>query len=62
MRGPLAEYAVVPAAAVSAKPARAGLRDRRRAALAGAAATTAVDAVDPQPRQTVPAGRAGSIF
>ena len=51
--GTLAEYAVLPAAAVTKKPA--GLDFTRAAALplAGASAVQSVEAVDPQPGQTV---------
>jgi NADPH:quinone reductase-like Zn-dependent oxidoreductase len=51
--GTLAEYALLPAAAVAAKPA--GLDFERAAALplSSAAASAAVDAIDPQPGQTV---------
>jgi NADPH:quinone reductase-like Zn-dependent oxidoreductase len=51
--GTLAEYAVLPAASVAKKPA--GLDDVTAAALplAGAAAAQSVDAVNPQPGQTV---------
>ena len=51
--GTLAEYAVLPAAAVTKKPA--GLDFTRAAALplAGASAVQSVEAIDPQPGQTV---------
>jgi len=51
--GTLAEYAVLPAVAVTKKPA--GLDFTRAAALplAGAAAVQSIEAIDPQPGQTV---------
>ena len=51
--GTLAEYAVLPAAAVTKKPA--GLDFTRAAALplAGASAVQSIEAIDPQPGQTV---------
>ena len=51
--GTLAEYAVLPAAAVTEKPA--GLDFTRAAALplAGASAVQSIEAIDPQPGQTV---------
>jgi len=51
--GTIAEYAVLPAAAVAAKPATLDFVSAAALPLAGAAATAAVDAVDPQPGQTV---------
>jgi NADPH:quinone reductase-like Zn-dependent oxidoreductase len=51
--GALAEYVVLPAAAVTLKPAELDFAAAAALPLAGAAATTAVDAVDPQPGQTV---------
>jgi NADPH:quinone reductase-like Zn-dependent oxidoreductase len=51
--GTIAEYAVLPAAAVAAKPAGLDFVTAAALPLAGAAATAAVDAVDPQPGQTV---------
>jgi NADPH:quinone reductase-like Zn-dependent oxidoreductase len=51
--GTLAEYAVLPAAAVAAKPAGLDFVAAAALPLAGAAASAAVDAIDPQPAQTV---------
>jgi NADPH:quinone reductase-like Zn-dependent oxidoreductase len=51
--GTLAEYAVLPAAAVAAKPAGLNFVTAAALPLAGAAASAAVDAIDPQPGQTV---------
>jgi NADPH:quinone reductase-like Zn-dependent oxidoreductase len=51
--GTLAEYALLPAAAVTAKPAGLDFVTAAALPLAGAAAVNAIDAVDPQPGQTV---------
>src|SRR4051794_26633706 len=51
--GTLAEYALLPAAAVAAKPAALDFETAAAIPLAGAAAVAAIDAVDPQPGQTV---------
>jgi NADPH:quinone reductase-like Zn-dependent oxidoreductase len=51
--GTLAEYALLPAAAVAAKPAGLDFVTAAALPLAGAAASAAVDAIDPQPGQTV---------
>ena len=51
--GTLGEYAVLPAAAVAAKPAGIDFVTAAAIPLAGAAAIALVDAVDPQPGQTV---------
>ena len=51
--GTLAEYALLPAAAVAAKPAGLDFISAAALPLAGAAAVAAVDAIDPQPGQTV---------
>jgi NADPH:quinone reductase-like Zn-dependent oxidoreductase len=52
-QGTLAEYALLPAAAVTRKPAELDFTTAAAIPLAGAAAVAAVDAVDPQPGQTV---------
>jgi NADPH:quinone reductase-like Zn-dependent oxidoreductase len=51
--GTLAEYAVLPAASVAAKPAGLDFLSAAALPLAGAAASASVDAVDPRPGQTV---------
>jgi len=51
--GTLAEYAVLPAASVVPKPAGLDFVTAAAIPLAGAAAVAAVDAIDPQPGQTV---------
>jgi NADPH:quinone reductase-like Zn-dependent oxidoreductase len=51
--GTLADYALLPAAAVAAKPASLDFVTAAALPLAGAAAAASVDAVDPQPGQTV---------
>jgi NADPH:quinone reductase-like Zn-dependent oxidoreductase len=51
--GTIAEYAVLPAAAVAPKPAGLDFITAAAIPLAGAAAAAAVDAVDPRPGQTV---------
>ena len=51
--GTLAEYALLPAAAVAAKPAGLDFVTAAALPLAGAAAVAAVDAIDPRPGQTV---------
>ena len=51
--GTLAEYAVLPAATVVRKPAGLDFVQAAALPLAGAAAVQAVDAIDPQPGQTV---------
>jgi NADPH:quinone reductase-like Zn-dependent oxidoreductase len=51
--GTIAEYALLPAATVVAKPAGLDFVTAAAIPLAGAAAAAAVDAVDPQPGQTV---------
>jgi NADPH:quinone reductase-like Zn-dependent oxidoreductase len=51
--GTLAEYAVLPAASVTVKPAQLDFVTAAALPLAGAAATAAVEAVDPQPGQVV---------
>jgi len=51
--GTIAEYAVLPVATVVAKPANLDFVTAAALPLAGAAAAQAVDAVDPQPGQTV---------
>lgn len=51
--GTLAEYAVLPAAAVTAKPAGLDFTTAAALPLAGAAAVQSIDAIDPQPGQTV---------
>lgn len=51
--GTLADYALVPAAGVTAKPAGLDFVSAAALPLAGAAAVAAVEAVDPQPGQTV---------
>ena len=50
--GTLAEYALLPAAAVAAKPAGLDFVTAAALPLAGAAAAAAVDAIDPHPGQT----------
>jgi NADPH:quinone reductase-like Zn-dependent oxidoreductase len=60
--GTLAEYAVLPAAAVSAKPAGLDFVTAAALPLAAAAAAAAVDAVDPQPGQVLlVAGASGGV-
>ncbi len=51
--GTLAEYAVLPAAAVIRKPAGLDFVTAAALPLAGAAAVQSIDAIDPQPGQTV---------
>ena len=51
--GTLAEYALVPAAGVTHKPAALDFITAAALPLSGAAAVAAVDAVDPQPGETV---------
>jgi NADPH:quinone reductase-like Zn-dependent oxidoreductase len=51
--GTLAEFALLPAAAVAAKPAGLDFVTAAALPLAGAAATAAIDAIDPQAGQTV---------
>jgi NADPH:quinone reductase-like Zn-dependent oxidoreductase len=51
--GTLAEYALLPAAAVAAKPAALDFVTAAALPLSGAAAVAAVEAIDPQPGQTV---------
>jgi NADPH:quinone reductase-like Zn-dependent oxidoreductase len=51
--GTLAEYAVLPAAAVTPKPAGLDFTTAAALPLAGAAAVQSIDAIDPQPGQTV---------
>jgi NADPH:quinone reductase-like Zn-dependent oxidoreductase len=51
--GTLADYALLPAAAVTRKPAELDFVTAAALPLAGAAAAQAVEAVDPQPGQTV---------
>jgi NADPH:quinone reductase-like Zn-dependent oxidoreductase len=51
--GTIAEYALLPAAAVTAKPAGLDFVTAAAVPLAGAAATAAVDAVEPRSGQTV---------
>lgn len=51
--GTLAEYALLPAAAVTAKPANLDFVTAAALPLAGAAAVASVDTIDPQPGQTV---------
>ena len=51
--GTIAEYAVLPAAAVAAKPATVDFVTAAALPLAGAAALGTVNAVDPQPGETV---------
>lgn len=51
--GTLAEYVVVPGASVTRKPAGLDFTHAAALPLAGAAASAAVDAVDPRPGQTV---------
>lgn len=51
--GTLAEFALLPAAAVTAKPAGLDFVAAAALPLAGAAAVAAIDAVDPRPGQTV---------
>ncbi|MFN2555393.1 MAG: NADP-dependent oxidoreductase [Nitriliruptorales bacterium] len=51
--GTLAEYAVLPAAAVVHKPKSLGFAAAAALPLAGAAAAQAVESIDPQPGQTV---------
>jgi NADPH:quinone reductase-like Zn-dependent oxidoreductase len=51
--GTLAEYALLPAAAVAAKPAALDFVTAAAIPLAGTAASDAVDAADPQPGQAV---------
>jgi NADPH:quinone reductase-like Zn-dependent oxidoreductase len=57
--GTIAEYAVLPAAAVVPKPANLDFVTAAAIPLAGAAASQAVEAVDPQPGQTVLVNGAG---
>jgi NADPH:quinone reductase-like Zn-dependent oxidoreductase len=52
-QGTLAEYALLPADAVTAKPTGLSFRAAAALPLAGAAAVAAIDAVDPQPGQVV---------
>jgi NADPH:quinone reductase-like Zn-dependent oxidoreductase len=51
--GTIAEYAVLPAAAVAAKPSTVDFATAAALPLAGAAALGAVNGIDPQPGQTV---------
>ena len=51
--GTIAEYAVLPAASVAAKPSAVDFVTAAALPLAGAAALGAVDGIDPQPGQTV---------
>jgi NADPH:quinone reductase-like Zn-dependent oxidoreductase len=51
--GTIAEYALLPAAAIAAKPAELDFVTAAAIPLAGAAAVAAIDAIDPQPGQTV---------
>src|SRR4051794_14478944 len=51
--GTLAQYALVPAGGVTTKPAELTFTAAAAIPLAGAAAVAAVDAIDPQPGQTV---------
>ena len=51
--GTLAEYAVLPAATVTPKPAGLDFTTAAALPLAGAAAVQSIDAIDPQPGQTV---------
>ena len=51
--GTLAEYAVLPAVAVTRKPAGLDFTTAAALPLAGAAAVQSIDAIDPQPGQTV---------
>jgi NADPH:quinone reductase-like Zn-dependent oxidoreductase len=51
--GTLAEYAVLPAAAVTTKPAGLDFTQAAALPLAGASAVQSVEAIDPQPGQTV---------
>jgi NADPH:quinone reductase-like Zn-dependent oxidoreductase len=51
--GTLAEYAVLPAATVTPKPAGLDFTTAAAIPLAGAAAVQSIDAIDPQPGQTV---------
>ena len=51
--GTLAEYALLPAAAVATKPTELEFTAAAALPLAAAAASAAVDAIDPQPGQTV---------
>ena len=51
--GTLAEYAVLPAATVTPKPAGLDFVTAAAIPLAGAAAVQSIDAIDPQPGQTV---------
>ena len=51
--GTLAEYALLPAAAVVLKPAALDFVQAAALPLAGAAAAQVVDAIEPQPGQTV---------
>ncbi|HEV3401626.1 MAG TPA: NADP-dependent oxidoreductase [Acidimicrobiales bacterium] len=57
--GTLAEYAVLPAATVVAKPANLDFVTAAAIPLAGAAASQAVEAIDPHPGQTVLINGAG---
>ncbi|HYH47929.1 MAG TPA: NADP-dependent oxidoreductase, partial [Acidimicrobiia bacterium] len=57
--GTLAEYAVLPAATVVAKPASLDFVTAAAIPLAGAAAAQAVEAIDPHPGQTVLINGAG---
>jgi NADPH:quinone reductase-like Zn-dependent oxidoreductase len=60
--GTLAEYALLPAAGTAAKPAGLDWVTAAALPLAGAAATAAVDAVDPRPGQVVLiVGAAGGV-
>ena len=60
--GTLAEYAVLPAAAVTHKPAGIDFVTAAAIPLAGATAAAAVDAIDPQPGQTgLVNGAAGGV-
>jgi len=58
-QGTLAEYALLPAAAVAAKPAGLDFVKAAALPLAGAAASAAVDAVGPQPGKVVLVNGAG---
>jgi NADPH:quinone reductase-like Zn-dependent oxidoreductase len=51
--GTLGEYALLPAARVATKPAKLDFVSAAALPLSGTAASTAVDAIDPQPGQTV---------
>jgi NADPH:quinone reductase-like Zn-dependent oxidoreductase len=60
--GTLAEYALLPVAGIAKKPAGLDFASAAALPLAGAAASAAVDAIDPEPGQTIlVVGAAGGV-